>query len=125
MHNIATYCGCLPCLVYGRKDMHAQVHHVVEGGKRVGHDCTIGLCPWHHVAMPWDGVGEPEMERRFGPSLAHGMTPYERRYGPERYLVEVQDYMLRLFAADPWQEYNVSRTAAKQVHAFWQTNRPT
>jgi hypothetical protein len=40
--------GCVACWLEGNQ-RHCAVHHIVEGGRRLGHLFTIGLCdPGHH-----------------------------------------------------------------------------
>ena len=43
--------ACLPCLVcehMGLGETPADVHHIIEGQRRVSHYCTVPLCPEHH-----------------------------------------------------------------------------
>lgn len=47
--------GCIVCKLQGKPYTPAEVHHLVSGGKRMGHSYTIPLCPYHHR-----GVGEGE-----------------------------------------------------------------
>lgn len=45
--------GCIVCLRQGRGYVPCAVHHIVEGGRRLGHMHTIGLCdPGHHQKSP-------------------------------------------------------------------------
>lgn len=106
--------GCVPC----RLDdpfMHvlATVQHVTEG-YRVGHDATYGACVWHHFGDP---------PQRKGPSLANGMRPYQYYYGSEALLVQLQDWLLDQYTADPWLEYAMPFKVARQLHARWVTLR--
>lgn len=45
--------GCIVCRQQGRGFVPCAVHHIVDGGRRVGHMFTIGLCdPGHHQNSP-------------------------------------------------------------------------
>ena len=108
MDTIARFCGCLPCLLEGLLDVHATIQHVCEG-YRLGHRFTYGSCEWHHLGR---GVG-------IGPSMAITPHKFHVRYGSERALVKVQDFMLDLFADNPWEEYAVRRQVARDVRNHW------
>jgi len=120
MDIIAQYCGCLPCLLMGHMDRHASIEHVTERGSRVGkgavqHHHTIGLCTWHHY-----GHGPRSQAREVGPALAHGRIPFEEYFGDEVHvLIPLQDYLLGLFAADPWPEYTITAQAAMLTRTRW------
>lgn len=92
--------GCLAChCLYEYRE--AQVHHIVEGGRRIRneHRYTIGLCPWHHESIKPDGWSADRARRELGPPLSgeHGdRREFERRFGRERDLLVLQDFMLRL-----------------------------
>jgi hypothetical protein len=52
MASVAAF-GCIVCYLQGRGYVPCAVHHIVEGGRRVGHLWTIGLCdPGHHQNTP-------------------------------------------------------------------------
>jgi hypothetical protein len=40
--------GCVVCWNDHGQRTPCDVHHIVEGGRRLGHLWTIGLCPGHH-----------------------------------------------------------------------------
>ncbi len=45
--------GCIVCHMQGREGVPCAVHHIIEGGRRVSHMFTIGLCdPGHHQNAP-------------------------------------------------------------------------
>ena len=71
--------GCVAC----RKDGHetpAEVHHIISGGRRMGHLFTIPLCPEHHRG---DG--------RIVPSVHFAKRTFVMRYGSElELLAELQ-----------------------------------
>lgn len=39
---------CLICEHMGLGATPAEVHHIIEGNRRVGHFCTVPLCREHH-----------------------------------------------------------------------------
>lgn len=118
-HTIRTYCGCLPCLLEGKFDRHATIQHVSEGRKRVGQWAVYGLCEWHHLARCDRGRDWRRMVAVYGPSLALSKQAYYDAYGTERQLMDVQEYMVGLFDARPWQEHRVPADIAMKVRSFW------
>lgn len=89
-------CGCVPCWIERLASNPADAHHVVAGGRRVGHAATYALCKWHHVGQPWQGYSTKQMTASIGPSLHHESKAYHDRYGSESDLVELQDAMLEV-----------------------------
>lgn len=39
---------CVLCKHLGLGDTPAEVHHIIESGRRVSHYITVALCPEHH-----------------------------------------------------------------------------
>ena len=105
--------------------MHTTVEHVTDRGRRVGkgadhHKNTIGLCYWHHFGNCHGKASINKMTLKFGPSLAYGRRVFEEQYGDEsEVLVTTQDFMLELFADNPWPEYSVPREVARDVREKW------
>lgn len=89
---------CIPCLIEYGLPVLPTIQHVSRGYKRLGHGFTWSGCGWHHLGL------EPRMD---GPSLANGRKPFERRYGPEEFLVRCADYVLNQYDESPWIDYNV------------------
>ena len=111
--------GCLPCLLDGLPDAHTEIHHVVEQAYRRGDRFTYGACQWHHRGIPWPKLRPDDMLDILGPSLELNYKQYRQRYGSELTLVQVQDYMLHLFATEPWGDYAVPRATARKIRQFW------
>ena len=80
--------GCICCRIEGLGINPPQIHHLVEGRKRLGHDFTIPLCPWHHEGYPHHGISESSMLYHYGPSLARNKRKFIETYGTERELLE-------------------------------------
>lgn len=88
--------GCLPCTLDGHMNVPCQVHHVLRGQRRVSHDHTYGNCPWHHNGerIGWaQQLPFCELDKR-RPSLARTPRAYHERYGPEDFLVLVQNQLI-------------------------------
>ena len=48
-----TQIGCIACYVMGVAGTPGAVHHLLRGGRRIGHLWTICLCdPGHHQNPP-------------------------------------------------------------------------
>jgi hypothetical protein len=75
-----TQLGCIVCHLQGRGYVPCAVHHILSGGKRIGHKATLGLCdPGHHKNAPSDSG---EVSRH--PTKAQ----FEAKYGTEEELLE-------------------------------------
>jgi hypothetical protein len=81
-----TQLGCIVCHLQGRGYVPCDVHHMLSGGRRIGHLATIGLCsPGHHRnAQAWTG----EVSRH--PTKAQ----FEERYGTEEELLQKTKQLL-------------------------------
>ena len=66
--------GCVACRIDGLPPRPAAVHHILQGGVRLGHLYTLPLCPGHHQ----DGTGEPGLIARHP-----WKTRFELAYGAE------------------------------------------
>lgn len=82
--------GCCVCLfVLKIEDSPAEIHHIVENGKRKGEMHVLGLCAIHHR----QGVeGHPS---RHSVNGCHGgRAAFEKAYGTEYELMEQTDAWL-------------------------------
>jgi len=88
--------GCLPCRVRGWFSP-CQVHHLnldgKAGQKRLGDDATIGLCPWHHVGEPIQGMTAAECRRQVGPSLKQS-NAFRDTFGTDDELLARQNRLI-------------------------------
>lgn len=98
--------GCVVCSVYfGKPGTPGQVHHLVDGGRRLGHDSTIMLHPWYHQGQPprvrhagrLVQLTADQATTRYGPSLALDKPAFERRFGTELELLEMQDALIEAY----------------------------
>lgn len=79
--------GCIACKIDGTlvpaedgayEVRRPQVHHILRGGRRIGHLFTLPLCDGHHQ----QGTGAPGLIARH-PDKAR----FERKYGSEELLL--------------------------------------
>jgi len=80
--------GCIACHVGGRGFRYAEIHHITQAGRRLGHDYTIPLDPWCHRGVPDGNLSIQEMESLIGPSLARNKRRFVEVYGTELELLE-------------------------------------
>lgn len=78
--------GCLACYKEsGELGTPADAHHLLNGGRRISHMHTIGLCAWHHR-----GVGDGA-----GPSLAKNKREFHETYGDDEHLLWLARALVR------------------------------
>jgi len=72
-------CPCIVCFIHFNQMTMAEVHHLVDTGRRRGHKFTIPLCVPHH-------------REGFNNKVVVSTHPYKaefnRRYGSDDYLLE-------------------------------------
>lgn len=81
--------GCVACHLEGNGWEGPDVHHVLLGGERAGHQHTIPLCPWHHRGANVTPLSDEEVRALRGPSLKHEKRAFIERYGTEGQLVQI------------------------------------
>lgn len=87
--------GCVVSHVFlGIRDVPYDVHHLVEGGKRMGHAFTIPLHPWFHRGVPPEGMDVIETTAFYGPSLALNPKQFRERFGTDRELLDVTNALI-------------------------------
>lgn len=78
--------GCVVCIKFHHVRTPAAVHHIVEGGRRLGHMFTIPLCdPGHHQNTP------TPLKISRHPTKAR----FEEAYGTEYDLLEYTQELLK------------------------------
>ena len=82
-----TLIGCIACRFHG-KYRSAEIHHLLSGNKRRGHEYTIPLCRFHHQGDPDFGWTANEMAQRIGPSLARESKAFHIAFGSDDELLE-------------------------------------
>jgi hypothetical protein len=83
--------GCICCWNYVGKWRAPEIHHIVEGMKRLGHDFTLPLCEYHHRGV---STCRGSARAHLGPSLADGKRVFVDVFGTERQLLETVNAML-------------------------------
>lgn len=86
--------GCLTCAIAGHGYAAPDIHHLLEAGRRLGHDQTIALCPWHHRGVAHSHAAPSLMEHLKGPSLAIDSRAFHARYGDDQSLLDMQNERL-------------------------------
>ena len=96
--------GCVACHLNGvdhglarvgfARDL--EVHHLLSGGRRLGHDATVCLCHYHHQGkfLPVSGLGYEQHAHRFGPSLEREPRRFREMYGTDDQILAYQGLML-------------------------------
>jgi len=91
--------GCVACARIGIVNV-AEVHHLLDGYRRMGHWYSIPLCPGHHR-----GVWSPEqMECLSEPqrvAISDGRKAFVKVFGSERFLWTLIQKRLKLPAIWP------------------------
>lgn len=90
--------GCIACILEDeyRRGTPPDIHHLIDGGKRQGHDFTVGLCPWHHRGIPILSMTKTETQEIAGPSLAISPHQFHKKYGSDSELLSYQNELLAM-----------------------------
>jgi len=90
--------GCLCCILKVHiYQTQAEIHHLIDGGKRLGHWHTVALCPWHHRGVPNSGFSEKQTREAKGPSLAKEPGKFKEAFGEDKQLLDKQNKILRKY----------------------------
>lgn len=83
---------CLACYLWtlGGWWCGCDAHHLMSGGRRIGHMATIGLCAYHHRGILTGEGGFKAHRDRLGPSLMDGSRTFHGVFGPDSELLELQ-----------------------------------
>ena len=90
--------GCIACYLDATRagrlavSVPCEVHHMLSGNKRIGHDATVGLCKPHHVGISTSPVIRTRQGRlnTWGPSWHKERRAFRERYGSDAELVTFQ-----------------------------------
>jgi hypothetical protein len=96
--------GCLACRTnqeVGRASAtlahrNLEIHHLLSGGRRIGHEATICLCHYHHQGkrLPYVEYGYRVQSVVFGPSLEREPRRFHELYGTDEELLAQQNELL-------------------------------
>lgn len=93
---------CIPCLVWAMRGQMPLAHvarccdynHTKSGNIREGHSRGYAGCLWHHRGRVSNGWTHRRTREHFGPSLMDGSRLFERTYGTNDELIEIQNHVL-------------------------------
>jgi hypothetical protein len=88
--------GCVVSRIFFGRWEPADIHHLVEGRKRLGHQFTIPLSPWFHRGVPPADLRPSEATKALGPSLAMSKRDFVAAYGTERELLEQTNKLIEV-----------------------------
>lgn len=89
--------GCLCCRRNGTQVFPAEIHHLLSGGRRRGHQFSLPLCVWHHRGVVPYGLTSMQMTVDHGPSLARGSKAFHVHFGSdETLLLEVNELIYQM-----------------------------
>lgn len=87
--------GCVCCALVGQPHIAQECHHILDGGRRMGHWFTLPLCRGHH-----QGDFSPEQRSIFEPkylvAISDGRKVFNATFNSERKLWEVVQDRLHL-----------------------------
>lgn len=83
----------MACIQRGIYNAPCEAHHTKSGDRRRGHKFVVGLCEWHHRAIPVNATHQ-EAREILGPSLAEGSRPFHDEFGSDDDLLEMQGAVL-------------------------------
>lgn len=105
------FLGCVACAAIGVVNHHQiECHHILDGGRRMGHRFTIPLCKGHHQGA-FTETQKVTLDYFQLVSIASGRKLFKAVYGTERKLCEKVDFLLGMDT--PWPKSKiVARSAA-------------
>lgn len=94
---IKFHVGCLACRRDHDSLVPAEAHHLLSGGRRISHDATVPLCPWHHRGACNSDAGSIDMEILYGPSLALSKRKFHELYGTDEEMLDETNRRVKEF----------------------------
>lgn len=85
--------GCIVTRVYFGTFSPCEIHHLVEGNRRLGHEFTIPLTPWYHRGVV-QNISQETAELVYGPSKAISPRQFRERFGSDRELLEMTNALI-------------------------------
>lgn len=89
--------NCMACMQRGvdvSEQGLVEVHHLLSGGRRIGHMATVGLCIWLHRNQLFWLCTHEEMREHYGPALSEGSKPFRDEFGTDAELLQMQNELL-------------------------------
>lgn len=91
--------GCLACLQRVQQYRVPEIHHLLSGNKRRGHQFTVPLCSYHHRRVPIGPFNLTWHREVLGPSLAHQPNSFRAEFGTDEALLARVNELLQRRAA--------------------------
>jgi hypothetical protein len=100
--------GCVCCYVDGTDVLKAygavqdtphqpcEIHHMLRGNKRIGHDASIGLCAVHHRGV--SSLSRADRLIIYGPSWHLERRAFRERYGSDQDMIDMQNELIGVSA---------------------------
>ena len=96
--------GCVACWLnrlQGRASAspghhNLEIHHLLSGGRRIGHHATVCLCHFHHQGkrLPFVQYGYRAQAEIYGPSLEREPRRFREVYGSDEVLLAFQNKLI-------------------------------
>lgn len=86
--------GCIACILDGKHkpfenpNFEPEIHHMLSGNKRIGHEATVPLCTFHHQGVAHFGMTCARLLDEVGPSWHKHRREFRKRYGSDAELIE-------------------------------------
>lgn len=118
MINTKLYVGCLPCLIGGWPNVHADYHHAEAGRKRKAHTHGFAMCVYHHRGERSAELSQytmDDLELFFGPSFQRNKRRFIDIYGPESLLVDLNNFAMLRWKQVGWLEHEMPSSVQSEV----------
>jgi Recombination enhancement, RecA-dependent nuclease len=110
--------GCVACAVLGVPNLnHLELHHILDGGVRMGHYFSVFLCRGHHQG-DWSQGQLEWIPARKRVAISDGRKRFVKIYGTERSLWEKVQNKLKLPAVWP-----ISKIVPRRLHVEMDSDR--
>lgn len=84
--------GCVACTLNGHPFTPGEIHHLLSGGRRIGHRASVCLCPGHHRGVFEGRYAEWSQDN--GPSLGRESRKFRETFGSDSELLEIQEALI-------------------------------
>jgi len=111
--------GCILCLLVTGKTCPPDVYHLTTGGRRRGHQTTIGACPYHHRGLIPEGHTKQFISGLLGYSYAWGRKGFQECFGSDDLLLKIQNLVLKHFNESPWNDYEIPDLVKYEAQHMW------
>jgi hypothetical protein len=86
--NMMRPMGCCACLAAGIRNVkELELHHLLDGGRRISHTHTMFLCRGHHQGQ-WTPRQLISLDPRYRVSIANGRKSFAKAFSSEREMWE-------------------------------------